>query len=677
MNKMNNVPKIPRAIAPVPFWQNVLLFSAGKCFVERQWLRDSISQVCAELNDDPQDNLAHLVLAGSRMAVSLLEDGPARRQPAYAQALARRALGILALPAERIHERLSDVYEASFDSVYREELSRNLHYEDIAQGLAAWVVLAKLIAEKDIVWAKELTESHWPQESIDLTRLFEILNLSETQWARQKYAQFFFEVPLMIHRRYHRLERVAVEDVLKSNKLAKQAMNLYLSWRDKPFTLTRGFSISGLGRLMIPMISISGSQKLLSPFVALGRVHEYWKPLKECAILTKQLSHENVANFLEKMVESYPLEIPSLFYATNLPWPVQACLAAARRSQELQELASRMRRGEMGEVDDWVLAEDRWRSKGVNKKDLSFMTDNHWPIPKEIARIGFPFACLKFGWHTDPRVDKGEGVEVFWRSLPEGRLRGILAEILLDSFVRRFGPLKRIPGTPEFPAEPELMADIISKLESDVFLMGDSFLRLFSMIKDTPNGIRALDVLGDRISIGSIYADAEEKEKLIEVAQHLAEMLERNHSLDGALNLLTMLASSVRIDIIPTYLNELSLKDKSRASKSALVLQLARQDVDARELIRIAQNMLEKLDGDEEIFLRALRIYENHQMENYLAVSFLEKILHGLPKSFFRARRQVIRILTNLLGQRVAPLSDRKVWEKLGLPICLFSQLRN
>ncbi len=32
-----------KAIAGAPFWQNVLLFAAGKCFAERQWLRDNVS----------------------------------------------------------------------------------------------------------------------------------------------------------------------------------------------------------------------------------------------------------------------------------------------------------------------------------------------------------------------------------------------------------------------------------------------------------------------------------------------------------------------------------------------------------------------------------------------------------------------------------------------------------
>ena len=38
-------------IAPLPNWRNVFLFASGKCFGERQHLRDTIHRICATLNE--------------------------------------------------------------------------------------------------------------------------------------------------------------------------------------------------------------------------------------------------------------------------------------------------------------------------------------------------------------------------------------------------------------------------------------------------------------------------------------------------------------------------------------------------------------------------------------------------------------------------------------------------
>ena len=45
-------------IAPIPFWRNVFLFAAGKCFAERQELREMVHAICATLNELDGDELA-------------------------------------------------------------------------------------------------------------------------------------------------------------------------------------------------------------------------------------------------------------------------------------------------------------------------------------------------------------------------------------------------------------------------------------------------------------------------------------------------------------------------------------------------------------------------------------------------------------------------------------------
>jgi hypothetical protein len=75
-------------------WRNVFLLAAGRCFVyqQQQHLRDTIISICQELNDDLAGPVGRAVLAGSTLALELLEDGLARRQPRYARDLATLAV---------------------------------------------------------------------------------------------------------------------------------------------------------------------------------------------------------------------------------------------------------------------------------------------------------------------------------------------------------------------------------------------------------------------------------------------------------------------------------------------------------------------------------------------------------------------------------------------------------
>ena len=63
------------AIAPNAHWRNVFLFAAGKCFSERQFLRDMIIGICDQLNDLENDK----VLGGNSRRQSTCIRCPSRR----------------------------------------------------------------------------------------------------------------------------------------------------------------------------------------------------------------------------------------------------------------------------------------------------------------------------------------------------------------------------------------------------------------------------------------------------------------------------------------------------------------------------------------------------------------------------------------------------------------------
>jgi len=95
------------AIAPFPFWRNVFLFAAGRCALERSYLASSIIGICQALNTDEANPAAVQSLAGSRLALDLLEDDTFRHHRRTISPLTDIALNLLKLPCDDDHRRLS------------------------------------------------------------------------------------------------------------------------------------------------------------------------------------------------------------------------------------------------------------------------------------------------------------------------------------------------------------------------------------------------------------------------------------------------------------------------------------------------------------------------------------------------------------------------------------------
>ena len=168
-----------RQFAPIASWRNVFLFAAGRCFLQEQHLRDTIHTICIELNDQLAGPVGCVTLAGAVLALDLLEDGVALRQPKYARLLAQCAARVLELPPAEIHARLADVCEGEVETIIRESFENTLAVPD-SRSFAAWATLLALIG-RGRHWASELAEQSWPS---DPSQQLTILSLSTAERAQ-------------------------------------------------------------------------------------------------------------------------------------------------------------------------------------------------------------------------------------------------------------------------------------------------------------------------------------------------------------------------------------------------------------------------------------------------------------------------------------------------------------
>ena len=182
-------------IAPIPFWRNVFLFAAGKCFAERQALREPVRDICAELNEIDGDKIAGTYLVGSELAIALIEEGSSRNQPRFENLLARIAIGVLDTANTHLQIQLADVYEPQLDTIYRDAIKLRLTSSDKVQVFGAWNCLLRLVAA-DIPWAVQLATEEWPANQEDQIRILLSVNEpTKNQWATDKLLQLIPTTP--------------------------------------------------------------------------------------------------------------------------------------------------------------------------------------------------------------------------------------------------------------------------------------------------------------------------------------------------------------------------------------------------------------------------------------------------------------------------------------------------
>ncbi|KYF81510.1 hypothetical protein BE11_35600 [Sorangium cellulosum] len=165
-------------LAKAASFRNVVLFLVSKCFTELSDLRDAFTErICPQLNDDPEDEVARATLAGSMLALDILEEGSALEQPKYARRLMEIAARLLELPPGPEHVWLAHIQATSTVDTLRGALHLHLTGGSLPARLAAWITIAAAIALQED-WADLLANESWPASADERRAIL----LAVVQW---------------------------------------------------------------------------------------------------------------------------------------------------------------------------------------------------------------------------------------------------------------------------------------------------------------------------------------------------------------------------------------------------------------------------------------------------------------------------------------------------------------
>ena len=420
-------------IAPIPSWRNVFLFAAGKCFVERQPLRDSLITICTQLNERNRNGLASACLSGADLAIALLEEGSSRRQPLYIKSLCRIAFRALDLANNRLHRRLADLYEGSLDEMFWDEIQSRRAPVDKVRVIAKWNCLLQLI-KGDSPWAERLATEQWPIEpSAQLEILMSMDDPLSNPWTANKAIELLPQLGV------DELVRVFREGTRQRGALRDQELDPVI---DAAISVVETMhhpgphiDMLGTGVCYGPIIRLlEKDQSNLIRLKSIRGWHPSWQVYRAGAEFLEAPSKVSLAaalNVAASVCEMATKSLPDHAWL-QLPWPLAACMMRSAEARELRELARQVEAGHLGDVDDWRAAEIRWYEHGVGLDDLVCMADKALPFDSDIGVRGFPLE-----WRTLTAIESSDKQQDVLKELlsqfdkiPRGRVRSFVASLI-------------------------------------------------------------------------------------------------------------------------------------------------------------------------------------------------------------------------------------------------------
>ncbi|MCZ0938344.1 MAG: hypothetical protein OXJ55_06890 [Caldilineaceae bacterium] len=658
-------------IAPIPFWRNVFLFAAGKCFAQRQELRELVHSTCAALNEEDGNEGEGLHLVGADLAIALLEEGSARRQPKYKTLLGRLAIRALDKANPRLHAQLANVYDSQMETIYRDELGLRLTGSDHVKFLGAWNCLLALVAN-DVDWATDMANSYWPngvQDQVDI--LLADTDHTKNGWATEQVLRLIPRTPIgtfvgvfQSEKRRALLERQDVDPTLKA------AISILESPRHhggpRVTVLDTMLSYGPINRLT------PGSATVLQTLNAISDWHPSWLPYKWAGRFLEAPSKDMLASTLKAFAKvSFDED-----HAANrtvwrtLPWPIVACLESCTDAKKLLELADGAKEGRLGDQDDWITAETRWFDEGIVWEDVLSMADQRLPFDARIGTTGFPVTLspLKvfnpmFIMDADRRTL--EDVIPLFSNLPSGRSRQFVAEVInwlmfLYSFPARLE---------DFPTLRQTDVDTLEEIYR-VLPAGQPVPLhvLANLVSESPTaGAKLFLTVGRRHSSFDCHVgNSSLVDDGVEVLRRAYDVLNRDTAM---LPVLGAVAERGQLGDLGLEIKKVEALDKPNEKLAGLLIKLCQQNVwlggGKEDLISIAQD-IGCSRGD--AFNRIVNTLENNRLLGDEATGFVIALKALMPARDYRAQRRYVSLLEESLGRRTSRFREVRVSERFGLP---------
>ena len=657
-------------IAPIPFWRNVFLFAAGKCFAERQELREAVHATCASLNEIDEiddDELAGTYLAGSDLAIALLEEGSSRRQPKFEKLLSRIAIRALDIAKPSLQIELADIYTSQLQDIFEADIKLRLAGGCKISSLSAWNCLLRLVA-RDIPWAVQLAEDNWPidqQDQIDI--LHAIGEPIRNPWAVAKLLQLIPSTSVSTLSRV--FESVSLRDLSDDHVLeAQQEAAVSVLKLNRGHHLESAVNVLNSGLSYGPLVRLSESEYAsVHRLCHIENWHSSWRVYKYAGDFLRAPSKESLASTLSSIADYIYAEgdEQTNLEQWNLPWPILACINSCNSNVDLLKLADKAAQGELGDVGDWASAETRWFENGITRDDLVSMSDDRLPFDAKIGESGFPTNLGRLGVIISPQEVGGalkDMLEIFGE-IAFGKTRSFVAKAInwLIGAYRIFASQDEPFKLPDLNLQTlqsiyrEVPSGYPVSLYSVLHLIGDS----------TPDVVEFFTSIKHKNFLFHTHS----RNLTIENIRVLRSAYIRLNEDDGTLLLILGLVAE-RGQLSDQYVDIMipmsQLKHPEKMAAFTIMLSQATWDTDnCKQLIASAQEIGDLSSND---FDRIVTTLKTNRATGDLVENFVVALRKLVPLDDYFAHKRYVSLLGDVLRKRTSRFSDSNNSSQFALP---------
>ena len=636
------------AIACITNWRNVFLFCAGKCFAVKQHLRDVVLSICVTLNDQADDEMVRQALVGSQLALDVLADGTAHRQPIYERSLTRAALRLADRPGSALLSMLADVYQESMEDIFAEELGRRLCAATTPRSMYAWQVILGLVDRK-VPWAMELAEDKWPANAREQDEILEQRYAIEqfprrtSAWAQTKVVSLFPGIPIDEVWKYTLMMHEPSPDLAKAwAAISALATGRGDGWFVAEWRPDERGSASMLG---LRLCRVLGQPDYWAQLESKPVGPSDWSMLYSARPFCTNPTAKTLGEALKGISEVLaPKALKTVAHC--VPWPLAVCLESATSCSDLIRLATEAESGSLGDIADWARAEERWM-RGITMADVTAFDLNGCRLGPYLADEGYPFGSA-FPWAYTGISDRF--LEVLVPKLSEvrhPRLRTSLATIVADVIM-----LHGFEGR----ARDWLTADDL-KTVWDICERDSIYLTALCLLPNKGYSSSACIALLDHIGRRRTLVLSGEG-KMPDLGDVVAEAFRRQPSMIGLLPLIAVCSAGSG-----NYNFELRAIDPAqyaepRLRSAAFVLTL-RQCTEVAMARDLAAKITETLANmDEDLFEAAIGLVTKGRIPLMVGSAFLMELLKLLPATENRDMASAMTGVDDVLGQRRSMLGD-------------------
>lgn len=435
-----------REIAANRNWRNVFLFAAGKCFTERRYLRDTIESICLGLNDDPEDEISKRTLAGSELALELLEEGSATRQPAKFRALTRVALRLIEVPGEEWHRRLAGVWQSSSDDIFYEMLKSSVLAGSPAERYAAWACLIGLLEiadEKYALLAREsLARYRFDEELCQLFLLMISDGVPVPPWLTRGLFDALptLSVTVLIRAmQTSRLSKRIRDDLSYAENVPEWLSAVWLQFekgywgRAVPIKVVAKDGSRLLGRSVIALCgpeSDEESAEAIEILKAIPQSRSDWRAFRSAMLYRLTPTKAKLLDCLTSLegLDKNVIDVLSHIVA----WPLQNCLRAISASEvSPAHLAVMCSNGDLGDRPEWISIERSWMQRGV---PIEYLVDKD-TLKAGINNSVVVMRSLRVGVSYVEGSDRRNLLQVY-RNTEHAPARRLLADAICRTWLR-------------------------------------------------------------------------------------------------------------------------------------------------------------------------------------------------------------------------------------------------